>query len=233
MIVTVPPTLAGADPLRPAAARAARPAHPAGPDGLGDQVHGGLRPAVLARRGADRAGDERHRAGQGRPSTTRRPTARPASCSASSRARPRELAPRSPGERRDAVLESFERYFGAQGRARRDRLLRQELGRGPLDPRLLRGLHPPGVLLGFGKAMRAPIGPIHWAGTETATRVERLHGRRDPVRRARRRRGAVGPLAAATSRSRRSPSRLGLAPGHRRGPGERRPSSSRHRCASR
>jgi monoamine oxidase len=28
---------------------------------------------------------------------------------------------------------------------------------------------PPGVLTGFGPAIRRPVGPIHWAGTETAT----------------------------------------------------------------
>jgi monoamine oxidase len=28
---------------------------------------------------------------------------------------------------------------------------------------------PPGALTGFGRALRAPVGPIHWAGTETAT----------------------------------------------------------------
>ena len=27
----------------------------------------------------------------------------------------------------------------------------------------------PGVLTGFGKALRKPCGKIHWAGTETAT----------------------------------------------------------------
>ena len=27
---------------------------------------------------------------------------------------------------------------------------------------------PPGVLLGFGTALRTPIGRIHWAGTETS-----------------------------------------------------------------
>lgn len=31
------------------------------------------------------------------------------------------------------------------------------------------GVFPPGVLTGFGKALRAPIGRLHWAGTETAT----------------------------------------------------------------
>jgi monoamine oxidase len=28
---------------------------------------------------------------------------------------------------------------------------------------------PPGALTGFGRALREPIGPIHWAGTETST----------------------------------------------------------------
>ena len=28
---------------------------------------------------------------------------------------------------------------------------------------------PPGVLLGWGDALRTPVGPLHWAGTETAT----------------------------------------------------------------
>ncbi len=31
------------------------------------------------------------------------------------------------------------------------------------------GVFPPGVLTGFGPALRAPIGRIFWAGTETAT----------------------------------------------------------------
>src|SRR5206468_9519477 len=28
---------------------------------------------------------------------------------------------------------------------------------------------PPGVLLGYGDEIRKPVGPIHWAGTETST----------------------------------------------------------------
>ena len=28
---------------------------------------------------------------------------------------------------------------------------------------------PPGVLTQFGRALRAPVGRIHWAGSETAT----------------------------------------------------------------
>jgi monoamine oxidase len=28
----------------------------------------------------------------------------------------------------------------------------------------------PGVLLDYGRALRDPVGRVHWAGTETATR---------------------------------------------------------------
>jgi monoamine oxidase len=30
------------------------------------------------------------------------------------------------------------------------------------------GFTPPGVLVDFGPALRAPVGRIHWAGTETS-----------------------------------------------------------------
>ena len=58
-VVAMPPTLTRADRLRPAAAGAARPADPAHAAGDGDQVHGGLRDAVLARGGAQRPGAQR------------------------------------------------------------------------------------------------------------------------------------------------------------------------------
>jgi monoamine oxidase len=31
------------------------------------------------------------------------------------------------------------------------------------------GIAPPGLLTTFGAALRAPVGRIHWAGTETST----------------------------------------------------------------
>ncbi len=31
------------------------------------------------------------------------------------------------------------------------------------------GLMAPGTMTAFGPALRAPVGPVHWAGTETAT----------------------------------------------------------------
>lgn len=81
----------------------------------------------------------------------------------------RQLTGLTAGERRGGVLESFARYFG-------------EAARNPveyvehnwLEERWSRGCYvgftPPGVLTGFGPALRAPNGRIHWAGTETATR---------------------------------------------------------------
>ena len=43
-----------------------------------------------------------------------------------------------------------------------------------------------GAWTSFGEALRAPIGPIHWAGAEYADDVERLHGRRAALGRGRR-----------------------------------------------
>ena len=85
-IIAVAPTLAGADRLRPAAARLPRPAHAAHAARHGRQVHGHLRRAVLARRGPVRPGHERPRPG---PADLRQLAAgrlARACCSASSRA---------------------------------------------------------------------------------------------------------------------------------------------------
>jgi monoamine oxidase len=66
------------------------------------------------------------------------------------------------------VLESFVRYFGQRAGAPRayvDQNWAEEVwSRGCYV-----GNAPPGVLLDYGEALRAPVGRIHWAGTETAT----------------------------------------------------------------
>lgn len=71
------------------------------------------------------------------------------------------------GTRRQFGLNALAQYFGPQ---MLDPLAYAEArwthdvwSRG--DPT---GFTPPGVLLGFGKALRAPVGRIHWAGTETS-----------------------------------------------------------------
>jgi len=69
--------------------------------------------------------------------------------------------------RRQATLESFATYFGSAALQAQDYVegmwTSDIWSRG--DPV---GSAPPGVLIGFGTALRAPVGRIHWAGTETA-----------------------------------------------------------------
>lgn len=75
---------------------------------------------------------------------------------------------RSEAERRGAVIAQLVRLFGS-GAA--DPVHYEEMrwddegwtGGCPI------GLMPPGVLTSLGPALSRPIGPIHWAGTETAT----------------------------------------------------------------
>ena len=70
-------------------------------------------------------------------------------------------------------------------------VLRPGVGARRPTPAAVRSGSPrPGVLTEYGSALRAPVGRVHWAGTETATVWVGLHGRRDPVRQARRGRGA-------------------------------------------
>jgi monoamine oxidase len=93
--------------------------------------------------------------------------------------------------RRPGVVRALLR---AEGPNRGARLLRQELGRGPVDPWLLRGLLPD---RGPGRIPRCDLEPS-WGDplgrSRDGERVERLHGRGRPVRRARGRRGARGAL---------------------------------------
>ena len=70
--------------------------------------------------------------------------------------------------RREAVLVSLARAFGPEARRPRDYVDKAW----PNDPwarGCYGGFMPPGGWLDHGPALRAPIGPIHWAGAETAT----------------------------------------------------------------
>ncbi len=70
-------------------------------------------------------------------------------------------------ERREAVLRGLARVYGPRA-AKPERYIEQDWARerytggGPVC------FMPPGVWTGFGPAMRAPIGPLHWAGTESS-----------------------------------------------------------------
>src|SRR6201994_864410 len=69
--------------------------------------------------------------------------------------------------RRAAALQSFRRLFGA--RAAKPELLIEHNWSDEMWTRgCYAGYLPPGVWSDYGRALRAPIGRVHWAGTETA-----------------------------------------------------------------
>jgi monoamine oxidase len=80
----------------------------------------------------------------------------------------RHLARAAPDERRRAVLASIADYFGPAAHDAVD-YVELDWSEEPWT-RGCYGAHcPPGVWTQYGRALRAPIGRIHWAGTETAT----------------------------------------------------------------
>jgi monoamine oxidase len=79
----------------------------------------------------------------------------------------RHLGTLSARERHRRVLASLERLFGPQaGRPRA--LIEQNWSTEPWTRGCYAGYFPPGVWSDFGAALRAPVGRLHWAGTETA-----------------------------------------------------------------
>ncbi len=77
------------------------------------------------------------------------------------------LQPLPEGERRDAVLAGLARLYGPRASTpsewiEQDWAREAYTGGGPVC------FMPPGVWTGFGPALTALVGPIHWAGTETA-----------------------------------------------------------------
>jgi monoamine oxidase len=80
----------------------------------------------------------------------------------------RELGRWAPDDRRIAVVDCFERIFGPRAAAPEDYVERVWA-----DEEWTRGCYgcamPTGGWTQYGEALRAPIGPLHWAGAETAT----------------------------------------------------------------
>ncbi len=70
-------------------------------------------------------------------------------------------------ERRWAVLDSFARLFGPRAGQPSD-YLEQAWAEEPFSRGCYVGFLPPGVWTSHGPALREPVGPIHWAGAETA-----------------------------------------------------------------
>lgn len=80
----------------------------------------------------------------------------------------RQLSDQPASVRTNAALESYVRYFGpaaGQPRTYFDQVWQNEIYTGGCPV----GVFPPGVMTAYGPALRAPVGRIHWAGTETAT----------------------------------------------------------------
>ena len=80
----------------------------------------------------------------------------------------RELETRPDDERRRLVLDDLGRAFGPAA-AEPVELLEQRWCAEPFTRGGPVAVFSPGLLSGCGPALRAPVGPVHWAGTETAT----------------------------------------------------------------
>jgi len=76
---------------------------------------------------------------------------------------------RPAAKRKQAVLDSFARYFG-DAALEPEFYVEKSWAADPWAGGCYTGYTPPGVLLDYGTALREPVGRIHWAGTETATR---------------------------------------------------------------
>jgi monoamine oxidase len=79
----------------------------------------------------------------------------------------RRLGAESPAARRRAVLAAFTRLFGARA-GRPSTLIEHNWSAEEWTRGCYAGFMGPGVWSDYGAALRAPVGRIHWAGTETA-----------------------------------------------------------------
>ena len=73
-----------------------------------------------------------------------------------------------PEQRKELVLSALAKFFGPRA-AEPDEYVEKDWAAEEWSRGCYVGYTPPGVLTAYGPAIRAPIGPIHWAGTETAT----------------------------------------------------------------
>jgi monoamine oxidase len=79
----------------------------------------------------------------------------------------RRWSGRSPAERRQAVLRDLAALFGAEAQEPAE-YIEQDWIAEPWTRGCSAGVMPAGVLAQFGPALRAPVGRLHWAGSETA-----------------------------------------------------------------
>jgi monoamine oxidase len=81
---------------------------------------------------------------------------------------------RSLEERRAAVLECLARYFGEKAGQPRE-YLEQNWAEEEYTRGCYAGVMPPGAWYAYGEALRAPIGRLHWAGTEVLAAIQNMH----------------------------------------------------------
>jgi monoamine oxidase len=80
----------------------------------------------------------------------------------------RRLGRESPDLRRQSVIDSLVAYFGPRA-AKAELYLERDWQQEKWSGGCYGTLFGPNVWTRYGPALRAPVGPIHWAGTETAT----------------------------------------------------------------
>lgn len=81
----------------------------------------------------------------------------------------RHLGSRPVDERRSVVLDEVARLFGPRA-AHPVAYVERDWGAEPFTRGAYAALFPPGAWTQYGSALRTPVGRIHWAGSETATR---------------------------------------------------------------
>ena len=82
----------------------------------------------------------------------------------------RELGTWPAEQRRAAVLATPRRACSGRARRSPEALPRAGVGGRGVVARLLRRFLPPGAWTACGRALRPPVGPLHWAGAEYAER---------------------------------------------------------------
>src|SRR3954447_3867436 len=80
----------------------------------------------------------------------------------------RKWTPRSPEERKKAVLDQFQVFFDDTAAQNPTAVYEKDWVADRWAIGCPVGVLPPGTLIDFGPALNAPVGKIHWAGTETS-----------------------------------------------------------------
>ena len=81
----------------------------------------------------------------------------------------RVLGSATEAERREAVVSTFARVFGEKAKSP-SAYVEKDWSAEPWSRGCYAGVLGPGAWTSYGRSLRPPIGRVHWAGTETATR---------------------------------------------------------------